>query len=119
MTDKPVRAPEHVRAPLSVHPEDAFHPVRQQRVSMRSSNVVAVFTVATLALGWGCSRTNDRLGLEIGQRPAQFGGADAGFDAEAGVTHDLVTYCPSNKCPPGWTTCPTSRFPCDVNLRLD
>jgi len=36
-------------------------------------------------------------------------------DAEA----ELIAYCPSNKCPPGWTTCPNSRFPCDVNLLAD
>ena len=41
---------------------------------------------------------------------------DAGVDAaEAG----LVSYCPSDKCPEGWTTCPTSRFRCDVNLLTD
>ena len=35
--------------------------------------------------------------------------------AEAG----LMAYCPSNKCPPGWTTCPNSRFPCDTNILAD
>ena len=28
-------------------------------------------------------------------------------------------YCPSNKCPEGFTTCPGSVFPCDVNLKTD
>ncbi len=31
----------------------------------------------------------------------------------------LLEYCPSNQCPAGLTTCPTSRFPCDVDLRTD
>ncbi|OJY23773.1 MAG: hypothetical protein BGO98_17675 [Myxococcales bacterium 68-20] len=76
--------------------------------------------IATLALAWGCTRSDERLGLEIGRPPsAQFGGVDAGPDAEPSATRELVSYCPSNKCPPGFTTCPTSRFPCDVNLRLD
>ncbi|OJY25641.1 MAG: hypothetical protein BGO98_34005 [Myxococcales bacterium 68-20] len=33
-------------------------------------------------------------------------------DAEAG----LIAYCPSSQCPPGWMTCPDSRFPCDTNI---
>lgn len=40
---------------------------------------------------------------------------DAGNDGS--VT--LTDYCPTDKCPPGWTTCPNSRFPCDVNLLAD
>lgn len=85
---------------------------------MKPSGVVAVFTVATLALAWGCSRTDERLGVEIVPPPAQFGGADAAPDAEPDP-RELIAYCPSSTCPPGWTTCPSSRFPCDVNLRLD
>jgi len=41
---------------------------------------------------------------------------DAG--AEASV-HELISYCPSSQCPPGWTTCPDSRFPCDTNVLAD
>ena len=85
---------------------------------MRPSKVVAVVTVAAMAAAWGCSRTDERLGSEIGAPPAQFGGMDAGPDAEPDP-RELIAYCPSNKCPPGWTTCPGSRFPCDVNLRVD
>lgn len=85
---------------------------------MKPSSVVAVFTVAILALAWGCSRTDERLGVEVGPPPGQFGGGDAGPDAEPDP-RELIAYCPSNSCPPGWTTCPSSRFPCDVNLRLD
>ncbi len=43
------------------------------------------------------------------------GPREADTDSEAG----LVAYCPTNECPPGWATCPGSRFPCDVNLRTD
>ncbi|AKV00693.1 hypothetical protein AKJ09_07356 [Labilithrix luteola] len=31
----------------------------------------------------------------------------------------LVSYCPSDRCPAGLTTCPGSHFPCDVDLRSD
>lgn len=42
--------------------------------------------------------------------------ADAStIDASA----ELTSYCPSNKCPAGYTNCPSSRFPCDVNLLTD
>jgi len=32
---------------------------------------------------------------------------------------DLRPYCASSRCPPGHTTCPTSQFICDVDLRTD
>ncbi|WP_146651731.1 hypothetical protein [Labilithrix luteola] len=71
----------------------------------------------SLALAWGCSTAQDRLGVAIdNQPPPVFVTEDAGGDADAS---DFVNYCPSNKCPPGWTTCPTSLFPCDVNLLSD
>jgi hypothetical protein len=41
--------------------------------------------------------------------------SSADVELEAGLT----SYCPSNKCPAGFTTCPSSRFPCDVNLKAD
>jgi hypothetical protein len=47
--------------------------------------------------------------------PPSFAAPDADVPEEAGLT----SYCPTNKCPPGWTTCPNSRFPCDVNLLTD
>lgn len=74
-------------------------------------------TTISLALAWGCSTSHDRLGVAVDdQPPPAFVAEDAGIDADDG---GLVNYCPSNKCPPGWTTCPTSRFPCDVNLLSD
>jgi hypothetical protein len=59
----------------------------------------------------------------LDQPPAQDGGTgqliapelDAG-DAQA---VGLTSYCPTNKCPEGHTTCPNSQFPCDVDLRTD
>ncbi len=41
---------------------------------------------------------------------------DAGAEASVG---ELISYCPSSQCPPGWTTCPDSRFPCDTNILAD
>src|SRR4051812_48336158 len=45
-----------------------------------------------------------------------FSSPDASADAQV---NELTAYCPSNKCPEGWTTCPDSIFPCDVNLKTD
>lgn len=42
-----------------------------------------------------------------------------GGDASDATEEGLVTYCPSNTCPHGFTTCAESRFPCDVNLLSD
>ncbi len=44
---------------------------------------------------------------------------DAGRVIDAAANDELTAYCPSSECPAGWTTCSTSRFPCDVNLRSD
>ena len=85
---------------------------------MRSSSVVAVLTAAATVMAWGCSRTDERLGVEMPQPPAQFGTPDAGPDATPDP-RELVAYCPSSQCPPGWTTCPDSRFPCDTNILAD
>jgi len=55
--------------------------------------------------------------LEDGGSPPVFVEApDSAADAE---NDELIAYCPSNQCPPGFTTCPDSRFPCDVNLKAD
>ncbi|WP_146647060.1 hypothetical protein [Labilithrix luteola] len=85
---------------------------------MKTSNVVAVFTAAATVMAWGCSRTQERLGAEIGEPPPVFAALDAGSDATPDA-RGLTNYCPSNKCPPGWMTCPDSRFPCDTNIASD
>jgi hypothetical protein len=54
---------------------------------------------------------------EVANTPPSFTAPDAEptLPPEGG----LISYCPTNKCPPGWTTCPSSRFPCDVNVLAD
>ncbi|MBN9163262.1 MAG: hypothetical protein BGO98_32770 [Myxococcales bacterium 68-20] len=82
----------------------------------------AIVTIAVMAISiplWsgGCSH-RDPLNypppVEVG--PPSFTSLDAAVvEEDAGLT----SYCPSNKCPSGHTTCPISRFPCDVNLKAD
>ncbi|MBN9164037.1 MAG: hypothetical protein BGO98_04355 [Myxococcales bacterium 68-20] len=73
-------------------------------------------TISALVLAASCS--DSRIGDYIA--PATVPGfeiPDSGADVV--VEAELTSYCPSNKCPDGFTTCPTSRFPCDVDLKTD
>ncbi len=53
---------------------------------------------------------------DAGSPPPFVESSDAG---EPDARAELTQYCPSNKCPAGRTTCPTSPFACDVDLRSD
>lgn len=80
--------------------------------------VVATVVASSLALVWGCSTTEVRLGIQPPAPPPSFVAAEAGADLD-GAVDPLIAYCPSNQCPSGWNTCPNSRFACDVNLLTD
>jgi len=85
---------------------------------MKTLSIITGLAVSLLALPWGCSSVDHRLGVERSPEPGPFVSAalpEAGADAEAG----LIAYCPSSQCPPGFTTCPDSRFPCDTNILAD
>ena len=79
--------------------------------------VVATVVASSFVLVWGCSTTEVRLGVQPPDPPPSFVDPDAGdaFDGAAKVR----SYCPSDRCPPGHTTCPDSLFLCDVDLRTD
>lgn len=57
------------------------------------------------------------------ERPSEDASAPSGFtsaDSEPGDAQaTLISYCPSTKCTNNTATCPTSRFPCDVDLMND
>jgi len=87
------------------------------KLKLRTLGPALALTLACLAPS--CSSA-DSLGdgRDSGAPAQEFAPTDAGtatLDAPA----TLTSYCPSDKCPEGWTTCPNSRFPCDVNLRTD
>lgn len=89
---------------------------------MKTVRIVTAVAVAGVAAIWGCSTVDDRLGFEASPPPSEFVGSDGGSDATSDAEpseQPLVSYCPSSECPTGWTTCPGSRFPCDVNLLGD
>lgn len=73
-------------------------------------------TLVVLAGACGTDVTIGRTD-EVASAPPSFTAADAEATPlpEAGLT----SYCPSSKCPAGYTNCPRSHFPCDVNLLTD
>jgi len=84
-----------------------------KRVSLGALTTALSISVTAVV---ACTTTSRPIGeLEAAESPSFTPTADGGDVSEAGLTE----YCPTNNCPPGWTTCPTSRFPCDVNLLAD
>ena len=75
----------------------------------------------TTAFGFGavgaCTTREALNDLPLAPAPPVFADYDASPDAPE--SRGLIQYCPSDKCPTGLTTCPTSRFACDVDLRAD
>lgn len=80
------------------------------------SSLIGVLAFAW-ALAMGCGSSRDIAGTLDADAGAgsSFITADASDDGEAG----LIAYCPANKCPAGYTTCPSSRFACDANFNTD
>lgn len=67
----------------------------------------------------GACTEPDVIGFDTTPDSRGFAPIDGGQGDAAASEGELVSYCPTNKCPAGWTTCPNSRFPCDVNLWTD
>jgi hypothetical protein len=55
---------------------------------------------------------------ESGPQPSFVAPPDASSEA-ASTSRELTEYCASNNCPVGFTSCPNSKFLCDVDLRSD
>lgn len=65
-----------------------------------------------------CDSREILMGTALGPSAGLVSG-DSGLDGGMETGVERIAYCPTNKCPPGWTTCSNSRFPCDVNLQTD
>jgi hypothetical protein len=88
------------------------------RIHRRALTLAVALILGTFAAApAGCSQSI-RVGEDV---PLEAGAPSfATLDAEvSAVEAGLTEYCPSNKCPAGWTACPGSRFPCDVDLKTD
>jgi hypothetical protein len=83
----------------------------------------AVAIVLSISAASACSSERD---VFVGQdcerglcdNNETFGGADAGAEASS-VSPEGAPMCPVTTCTPPRTTCPTSAFPCDVDLMND
>ena len=87
----------------------------------RTARLSASFTLPLVAmLAWlfgGCGDSDVVIAeTNEGGPPLSFTAPDA---EPASVEAGLTSYCPSNRCPEGHTTCLSSYFPCDVDLKTD
>ncbi len=88
---------------------------------MRCRILAALLALASIGVAASCS-SPESLGrgfdIDAGAPGASFADMDAS-DSDSDAEVGLTSYCPSNRCPEGRTTCPTSSFPCDVDLLSD
>jgi hypothetical protein len=81
--------------------------------------IIALLLVGPAAMSCASERSFDFGAPPSGEAPS-FVTPDASSDAAVGTPpNEFTSYCPSNKCPAEYTTCPSSDFPCDVNLLTD
>jgi hypothetical protein len=101
--------------------EDLFHRARRPAWGARAfAGALGVGIVLGAASCTVTEKTPFILGNDLGdgsappifEKPPE---ADASSDGRT----PLVEYCASDRCPDGYTTCPTSLFRCDVNLKTD
>ncbi|MBX3200435.1 MAG: hypothetical protein KF894_20020 [Labilithrix sp.] len=79
---------------------------------------IAAFVCIPIVGSVACGSRGIVMGEDIGQ-PVEFAPVDSGTTEVDADASGLTSYCPSSQCPPGWTTCPDSRFPCDTNILAD
>ncbi len=101
--------------------EDFFHRGRRPSRGARAI-VLAGVAVAVMLGAASCTVTEKTpfiLGNDIpdGSAPSFVDPPEP--DAGNSGPKPLVEYCPSDKCPDGYTTCPSSLFRCDVDLKTD
>lgn len=89
-----------------------------RRIVRISAPVTFILPAGFAWLFGGCNGRDLTVAKTDPPETPSFGAPDADVGNDAGE-REPVSYCPSNKCPAGSTTCPNSRFPCDVNLLSD
>ncbi len=87
-----------------------------RRIARISAPLTLILSVTLVWLSGGCG-VNVTIAEVYDASPPAFAEPDA--DTVVAPEAGLTSYCPSNKCPAGFTTCPTSQFRCDVNLKAD
>jgi len=88
---------------------------------MKTQSIVSVLAVALLAVAWGCSSIDHRLGVERADGPQSFVAAsnDAGDPDSGDASRPWVEYCPSSECPAGWGKCRSDQFECEIDFSSD
>lgn len=88
------------------------------RPNARFGATLTLFAITSLV--WLFAGCGERVNVADTREPESpgFVDPDAG-GASFPDANNLLSYCPSDRCPAGLTTCPGSHFPCDVDLRSD
>jgi len=85
---------------------------------MKSRNVeLAAALLGACVIVVACGTSEQRVLGTAEPEPLPLIASDAG--APEASTETFTSYCPSDRCPAGHTTCPNSHFLCDVNLLTD
>jgi len=87
-----------------------------RRILRRSAPFALLVPATFLSLFGGCGGRDVILADADEASAPVFAAPDA---AEASIPEELISYCPSTKCPAGHTTCADSYFRCDVDLMTD
>ncbi|MDF2697714.1 MAG: hypothetical protein K0S65_6097, partial [Labilithrix sp.] len=101
--------------------EDLFH---RSSVRPRRGYAVVVIAAAAATLFAASCSVSEKTAFIVGNDIPD-GSTSSGFitppEAEAGSDGraPLVEYCPSDRCPEGYTTCANSLFRCDIDLKSD
>ncbi len=73
-----------------------------------------------VAIGACSERTSQVIGFDSTRDGQGFGTPDAGgVEGQDASTSEPVLMCPVTTCSLPWATCPTSKFPCDIDLLND
>ena len=100
--------------------EDLLH--RAPRSPRRLQAFLLAGFAAAVVLGAASCTVSEKTPFIIGNDLAD-GSTSSGFvpapEPDGGGRNELTEYCPSSRCPDGYTTCPDSTFRCDVNLKND
>lgn len=82
-------------------------------------SIGAVLATTLIALAAACSSETIAFTPDEPASSGQFTQPDASTDAGPDASKVLANLCASNHCPPGRTTCPSSTYPCDIDISDD
>lgn len=82
--------------------------------------VSALFASICAFVAFACAKSESNVTLGSGVLDDDSGVASGGFvPPDAVAPAPVVLQCPTSECSPRYTTCPDSKFPCDVDIQND